>query len=368
MPQALTTAGTVVCLGLAAVSCVPTQTTAARPPVAVLPAPLPAPAAPATKPDPREMEILQGGIIRWYATQTRGHRVEAWETVATALKTALPTDPGAQFFLRYIHGESAKQLPALVREIEAALQTKQRSLCLIGLAWRALTECCLDGPPIEQRSAADIAALRQGLAVLEATAAAWRKEIFDKKLDPFLRQPNDYRRFFLSKAGPMAHEVAAHSLAIKRGWATPIHPAKEPPPEVTAAFVAAHPYADPMKLTMPKDAGLSVMRDGQRQPAAGCLKVFDLLLVPEWATVTLTAGRAAFEVELPAGTELAYGDVLRLAHEQHKPALNKLVADIVRDGRGRPEPLLLPALVEMSRWPGGPTDLVRWLLIDLYLF
>jgi len=320
------------------------------------------------------MEVLQGSIIMWYASQTPGHRVLAWNQVETGLKTALPTDPGVKFFLRYIHGESAREIPALVREIEEALQTKQRSLCLIGLAWRALLDRCLEGPPPPQRTEADTAALRRGLAVLETTAAAWRKEIFDKKLDPFLRQPNDYRRFFLSKAGPMAHEIVAQGLAVKRGWASPPdYSGSKPPAEITEAFVAAHPYADPMKLTLAKDAGLSVIRGGERQRADGCLKIFDLLLVSEPAAVTLSAGKTEFVVDLPAGTELAYGDVLRLTHAQHKLALDKLAADHLRGTRGRAAPLLLPSLIELNRQPATPLrndDLrrVRWLLIDLYLF
>jgi len=144
MPQALTTAGTAVCLGLAAASCAPNSQAGAAPPVAAQPAPVPPP-APAAKPDTREMEVLQGSSIMWYASQTPGHRVLAWNQVEAGLKTALPDDPGAKFFLRYIHGESAREIPALVREIEEALQTRQRSLCLIGLAWRALLERCLEG-------------------------------------------------------------------------------------------------------------------------------------------------------------------------------------------------------------------------------
>ncbi len=366
MPQALTTAGTAVCIGLATVSCTRTDKVLSPPPVIAQPASQPSPAA-ITKPDMREMEVLQSTIIQWYAAQTRGHRVSPWDKVEATLKTTLPDDLGSHFFLRYIHGQSAKELPALVEEIETALQTKQRSLCLIGLAWRALTERCLEGPPATQRTATDAAALRQGLAALETTAAAWRKEIFEKKLDPFLRQPNDYRQFFLSKAGPMAHEVVAHGLAVKRGWASPPdYLAKETPPAITEAFVAAHPYADPMKLPLAKDGGLFVLRDGQRQRTDGWLKIFDLLLVPDPTTVTLSTGKVALDVALPAGTELAYGDVLRLAYEQHKAALETLAADIIRGRRERPSPLLLPALTEMSR--RAHVSPARWMLIDLYLF
>ena len=354
-PRAVTAAGLAICLGLAAsgqASAAEAKEAAERPVLM-------------TDAEAAKMQILQSSIVQWYASQLRGHRTPDTAQVMAELRRALPDDPGARYFLRFAEGKLPPGIEGHAGEIAEALRTKQRSLCLIGLAWRAVTESCIEGKPPPQRTAAERKALRDITAELGTTAEAWRTEIFRDKLDPFLRRPLDYRRFFMSKAGPTALERVSGGLAKER-WGGG--------KDVTEQFLAEHPYAETMDLrfTVSEGAKLQCLRGGKTADADGMLRVFDLLLVPEreagnQATLTFRIGDNRFIVTLPPGTELTYGDVLRLACEQN-PTLSV--------DRFRGSPLLLPDLLKRKRVYEAKEDNagkpvpgdILWPLVDLYLF
>jgi radical SAM protein with 4Fe4S-binding SPASM domain len=363
LPQALTKAGIVVCLGLASATHGADTTT--NPP----PSPLASPLSPQGE---RKMEMLQSAIIQWYAATASGYRTPSPGGIenSNSIKQSLPADPGAAFFLQYIQGQTAREIVPLVQQLEAAQKTEQRSLCLIGLLWRSLAEWCLDGTHPTQRTPAQKAALRQALTSMSMTAEAWRKQIFEEKLDPFLRQPSDYRRFFLTKGGPPPQVRLAQQLAGKRGWTNP---------NITNTFLAEHPYAETMALELAGPEGLTVIRQGRPQPGAGKIGIFDLVVVPAHTTTnaaTLKGGRQSLKVILPAGTELAYGDLLQLAYAQNQDELDQLAGSLARAGWQSPEPLLLPALRKIRQsldarkilLPDQERARIEWLLADLYLF
>jgi radical SAM protein with 4Fe4S-binding SPASM domain len=356
IPRTVTAAGLAVCLGLAASG----QALGAE---AKEPAEQP---VLMTDAEAAKMQVLQSSIVRWYASQFR-YRREVPDTaqVLTDLGRALPDDPGARYFLRFAEGKLPAGMEDHAKEIAEALQTKQRSLCLIGLAWRDVTEWCIEGEAPERRTDAERKALRDVTVKLGETAEAWRIEIFSEKLDPFLRRPLDYRRFFQSKAGPTALERVSGDLVRER-WGGGKN--------VTEEFLAEHPYAETMnlKFTVSEDAKLLCLRGGKTADADGTLRVFDLLLVPEQeagnqVVLTLLAGGHRLNVTPPPETELTYGDVLRLAHEQNP----KFSAP-----RFPPLPLALPELIqgkrefEAKKENAGkplPDDILRP-LVDLYLF
>ena len=366
VPAALTAAGLAVCIGLGA----PGAAVADEPP----------PAAEQREPmsdeEAAKMQVLQRSIIRWYAWQIPGRIRDAGpDRVLADLREALPEDPGAAYFIEFAKGDRPDEIADRAKGIEAAFKTEQRSLCLVGLAWRDLTEWCLDGPPPPERTDAERQALRESTALIAETAETWRTEIFADKLDPFLRRPVQYRHFFMSKAGPTPLQRAEGEVARSR-WGGGR--------DITEQFLAEHPYAEPMKLeyTLAEETGLRCIRSGETIDADGVLRVFDLLLVPEAGPgepVTLTfafAGGHTMEVRLPAGTELTYGDVLRLAHEQNPRRYEdgffwRQMIHILR-----PSPFALPELRRRARefratpenadkpLPSG----ISWPLAQLYLF
>lgn len=372
VPGVLKRTAAAVCVGLAASNVVAPQVASARGRVP--------PAALRQAMDFSRMEILQRGIVRWYASQVGGRRAPTREQVEKAVKDALPNDPGAKYFLAFIGGKRPKDITSRAEAIITALATKQRSLCLIGLAWRDLTEWCLDSRPAAERTAAERSALRGLLDKLGTTAEAWRHEVFEKKLDPFLRRPTAYRRFFLSKAGPPRGLVLERGLAHKRGWdATGL----------TEAFLREHPHADIMTLSFEVTGGKGVVcrRMGKDVPFDGKLRVFDLLVVPDRGgapgpELRIRWGDYYFPIVLPTGVELTYADVLRIADEQNREVLDRLARTVrtsLWTGRRGPQPaaLALPALrrLHAKLLAGAKPDempaklwRVRWQLADLYLF
>jgi hypothetical protein len=70
---------------------------------------------------------------------------------------------------------------------------------------------------------------------------------------------------------------------------------------------------------------------------------------------------------LPAGTELTWADVLRLAYEQNREALDERAARIVEQGwwdeDSATDPLLLPALRSRASEPA----VAAW-LTDFWMF
>ncbi|NQT89221.1 SPASM domain-containing protein [bacterium] len=358
MPRAVTSVGAAVMLGLALPE---TGVEAAEPPVV------------RSEVDAAKMQVLQRSIIQWYAADLGSGRSPSVERVKASLKAALPEDAGGKYFLSLAEGDRPASIVERARRIEAALATSQRSLCLLGLAWRDVTEWCLDHTPPAQRTGEERKALRDVVARLSRVAHAWRVQIFEEKLDPFLRRPATYRRFFISKAGPRPHERLAGNVASKRGWRAP---------RLARELVKQQRFGDVMALPfrVPEGAGVACLRDGEWKSAGGTLRVFDILRVPgdEAVRATFQAPGDEIEVELPAGADLTYGDVLRLAMEQEftDPVKRRLVGS----GLYRPSnrhAFALPLLRERVRTLEVKGETARtsselrqakWLLTDLYLF
>ncbi len=358
-------AGLAVCVGLAAAG----QVSAAE-----VPAPT-APSAQVTDVEAANMQILQRSIVLWYASQFRGHRVPDIAQVRLGLSRTLPDDPGARYFLRFTDGELPREIEAGAKEITDALETKQRSLCLIGLAWRDVTEWCIEGTPPYRRTEAERKALREVVGKLGETAETWRSEIFRQELDPYLRRPFRYRRFLMSKAGPSAFDRFSEGLARKRWGASP---------DMAEQSLADHPYAETMnlKFELRGTTRLQCVRSGTTSDVDGTLRVFDLLIVPKQegagpVVLRFSVGGQDLEATLPPGTELTYGDVLRLVHEQNAKAFEGKSFDrfLVVGNVYRASPLALPELFkrkrefEMNKSASQPIAYpFLWALVDLYLF
>jgi radical SAM protein with 4Fe4S-binding SPASM domain len=352
VPQAVTAAGLAVCIGLAAAgqaSAAEAKTPPERPVLM-------------SNAEAARMQILQRSIMSWYASRFGGRRTPDAEATKATLRKAMPDGPGAKYFLDFAAGERLEKIEDRAKAIRAALKTKQRSLCLTSLAWRDVTEWCIEKTPPEERTDAERKALREIIAEIGKTAKAWRAEIFKNKLDPFLRRPRQYRRFFASKAGPSAFQRVTQDLAGKRwgskGRAVKGRAVKQFEFEDMAIeqFLAVRPYGASLDLAFDLKGGKAAtapsgvaIADGK-----GTLHAFDVLTVPKERPCMLVfgGGRSGLEVKLPAGTELTYGDVLRLTDEQNRDRFPANAFQQTNRAINMPRvysPLMLPALLRAER-------------------
>jgi hypothetical protein len=331
------------------------------------------------------MERLQRAIVQWYAAEVGGPHAPDAKVVLASLEQALPRDPGARYLVAFARGQRPAALDRRAAAIRKALQTRQISLCLIGLAWRDVAEWSFDRGASTRRTAAQRETMRELMAALHDTAERWRRRVFADKLDPFLRRPRRYRRFFLSKAGPrpwqrkILHvDRVARRVARKRGWT-------QPPGDISAAFLEHHAHGEVMDLAFAVQQGPQprVLRGGKRIAARGKLRIFDILLVDRPTRLVFTAAGQQLPVSLPGDSELTYADLLGMLYQQNADALRGLAQRIFTTRNPRQAlPLVLPALRTMerelsqaiarARKPDPALTLqrqrVRWWLVDLYLF
>ena len=142
--------------------------------------------------DPDPAALTGGGIeqqiLMWTASSVppRYPRVAKFPTEPPAPDAELLQDPAWKFFVAYRDGTLPADLASYAKAVEAGLKTKQRSLSYAALLWRSMTERLLADKGPAARGKEDRQLVRQTLADMEKAANGWRKEIFDKRLDPYL--------------------------------------------------------------------------------------------------------------------------------------------------------------------------------------
>jgi hypothetical protein len=188
-----------------------------------------------------------------------------------------------------------------------------------------------------------------------------------------VRRPKDYRRFFISKAGPPPHVRIGNQLAQKRyqGGA-----------RFSEVALTVAPYAEVMTLTFAPapNTELQCLRMGQLIPADGTLRVFDILRTPadNAATLTFQIEKEQLRLKIPANSELTYGEVLRMVHSQNAATFEAMHLRTFRAGYKHlhPSPLALPELLRRQKALEGKMDesstkdaaYIKWILTDMYLF
>ncbi|MBI5537594.1 MAG: radical SAM protein [Deltaproteobacteria bacterium] len=365
-----TTAGAAVCLGLAACRGAEPPPVAPAPPAQVVSAPVPAvSSAPPQAVDAGQSEaptterlVSRYGfdLLDWMILEMYMGRLRS--PVPARLEMLAPKDPGFGYLATYLAGPRPQDLVQRAAQMRAALATRQRSLQLGLLMWRDLTEWCLDGPTPATRTEEQKKTLREAMGSVRDATNRWRTEIFDQKLEPFMNRDGEVRGFFRSKAGPPPELIMGEKAAQKH-WPNAA--------QLTRDYLTQHPLGEQMLLRMTPSAGASIERltpQGRAPVKAGDkLGVFDLLMVGpgKGASLTLTSGTESAAVALPAGTELTYGDVLRLAYEQNRAALDSKVQ---QTSGPEASPLLLPALRAKIASSGDPEQRLRIRLDDLWMF
>ncbi len=283
---------------------------------------------------PRAGGGIEGWIVLWYGQQMgsvnpsyRAYwgrkpelKPEEYQNREAALRTEIdagPTgvlakDPAALYFSSFINGDLPKDIPGRTRAIRDCLKTNERSLALAALLWRSLAECCLDGASPEKRSAEERRAVRETLDALRKATAEWRKEIFEKKIDPYLARGREFMPYMydMSKAArPIrtAWIMLTEDTSVER-WGGP----RGAKAEALEGYLDRHPYAEHMQLVV----------TGEKEPQV--FGVHDLLTVGEKDMVVRASqkGKEPLQITLPANAELTYADLLRLGYEQNREKLD----------------------------------------------
>ncbi|MCY2930094.1 MAG: hypothetical protein NTV86_11485 [Planctomycetota bacterium] len=274
-------------------------------------------------------------------------------------------DPAGIFLTQFRNGQLPGPLDELAPRIDSALKTRQRSLSFSALVWRAVAENCMRGQPPEKRTEAQRALLRNLLARMGTATNQWRRDIFDKKLDPYLargRRPLHYR-FEMTKARPANPTwlSLARDTAMER-WGSGY--GKTPEVEALEGYLDRHPYGDQLQLSLDIPAGQGLTRlsaDGETQlKGKAAVGVYDVLRTPGGQTamkIKIAAAadptRVQIEAVLPSHAELTYADLIVLADRQEEARLDGLVKDMLKreSGRGRwagfTNPLFLPAVLRV---------------------
>jgi AdoMet-dependent heme synthase len=283
--------------------------------------------------------------------------------VAQSTRTKAAVDPAERFLMALRTDQLAKDLGARAKAVTAALGTKERSLSLIAVLWRTLAEPCLDGPPAASRPAALRDELRAALAALERSAGEWRREIFEKKLDPYLVRGEEWLGYMACKSLPRTPtwiELARDTQRERWGRAKG---------EAVDGFLARHPYPVGLDVPVAELGGGAKLLSAAGQPKTGALGIFDVIVTTEAPSVLVLSGPPAMRITLPASAELAYPDVLRLAHEQHAAPLDELAE--ARLARGHEDQLKLapqPLLLQPMRKQAKTAEAARWWLADFWMF
>ncbi|MCY2929473.1 MAG: hypothetical protein NTV86_08255, partial [Planctomycetota bacterium] len=219
--------------------------------------------------------------------------------------------------------------------------------------------------PPEKRTEAQRALLRGLLARMDAATTQWRREIFDKKLDPYLargRKPLHYRFEMMKARVPSPSWLSlARDTATER-WGQ--GDGKTPEAEALAGYLDRHPYGEDLRLSLdiPAEVGLTRLSAGGETQLKGqaAVGIYDVLRPPAGPAamkikIAAAADPARVQVEavLPSNAELTYADLIVLADRQETARLDELVKDMLKreSGRGHwagfTNPLLLPAVLRV---------------------
>lgn len=402
-------AGIAVCLGLAACSG-PSRDgspegrgTVSRPPAAPAtrrveaprpaaepaPARAPAPRATAAKVEPKPaaailvngMDGLEMSIMEWYRANAGQFPEPAVQKAKKRLQKILGHDPAGKFLLSFMSSKRPVALKDRSEGIEKALATPQRSLSLISFLVRDLAEWCLDSKKPQDRDPSERKLVRETLKAISSTMETWRKDVLDKRLEPFVQRSRyAFRPFVVSKAGfrrPRFVDPLLKQIGHKR-WGASLGTQA-----ISDAYLRAHPYALSMRLSFRVAAGSGLVKVTPGKTTGktttlkkkGWIDVFDLLSVPRKGRkirLVFGSGRYTLNVALPSGAELTWADLLRLAYEQNKARIASFAAR--PPSPLLPQPFLLPFFrarlfsMEASRQSDVELPRLRWHVISMWMF
>lgn len=302
-----------------------------------------------------------------------------------AMAVPLKDDPATQFLNSWYTGEVALSVADRVEVASNTLSTTQHSLGLAAVLWRYLLEPTLDGPPPHERPGKDRELLAKSVLTVGAAATRWRNEIVEQQLDPYLQRGRTSlrHRFELSKAyrpPPPWVRLARDTQAERWGQS-----ATGKPEPITVEFLARHPYAEEMQLTLllPKAREGRIFRPGGETTAIGGfdLGVFDILRAPPGKECAVRLSwvldpKVTYDIKLRPEVDYTHIDLIRLVHEAHQDVLRKAARQSLSraDGPLQTNPLYLLLYRNAAQQPPSkgsrPTlqSAAHWYLADFFLF
>jgi radical SAM protein with 4Fe4S-binding SPASM domain len=291
-------------------------------------------------------ELLETRVVEWVMAGSCHH--EAKSVSAAGEEASLTLDPAWGYLVAIQAGKYPASLEARAKRIRKALKTKFRSLSFASLIWRDLMLWCMSGAHPAKRTDEQTALLLETLRQIIENTQSWRKDIYDNQIDSFLAAGPSERHgwFMMSKA-----LVPTEAFKAEMAETSMEHWGMQDPGEVIVdAHVDSHPLGQHMSLEFGIiGEGLVKLTSGGKGMALDrdVIGIFDVLVAPEGAEINLRfrSGDNLFEVRLPAGASLTYGDVLRLLYEQNRKVMDALVKKHLPQGSlPEPQQLYLPAL------------------------
>jgi len=197
---------------------------------------------------------LDEAIMDFYATQITGYRPKSLRGIDL-------NDVGWQFFMAFKDGTLPETMTERCAMARNALETQQHSLSFIALLWRSVSGPLFEIDNTTEYSAQDRQAIRHTLAALKEKADAWRLEIFENNLDPYLSNSRQTTpRCTTTKSGGPSPCVWGDTYLLVKDlneerWGKATLPDSR---ETAEAYLLAHHYADQMDLvfTVLGDTGI----------------------------------------------------------------------------------------------------------------
>jgi radical SAM protein with 4Fe4S-binding SPASM domain len=246
VPGALkTAAGIAICLGALTAS----QGEAAVPTVSLTEAVTQEEVTRRPRTDPEEISEKEGvtldeAILDFYAKQITGYQPEPLGAIDY-------NDVAWQFFTDFKDGTLPEGISERCAMVQNALETEQHSLSFVALLWRAVGGPLFVFDSTTEYSAEERQMIRDTMAALKEKADAWRLEIFENSLDPYLNNSRQTTpRCTNSKSGqpwPCVQADAYHLLKDlnEERWGKGADPESR---EAAEAYLLDHHYADQMDL------------------------------------------------------------------------------------------------------------------------
>lgn len=268
----------------------------------------------------QDAEPLTTCIVRWYAIEANRGRAGSIESLKALLDERLPKDAGAAYLKKWMDSkrEETRGIENILKDIESAFKTECASLTLVGLAWRDVIEWSFNGPEPEKRSPEQAAAYRKAISLLKTTSGNWQEQLTDiQKNAYYSRRAAGGAWRYGGKAGPPTHVRMHRDMLVERGWWPKRYREDKVPYEKLL------PYGTSMNMEFKIEDKKSLEGVEISEKGEGRIGPFDIISVPDESDVTVSFDirDGVLSVVLPAGQQLGYGDVLRLANEQNRETI-----------------------------------------------
>ncbi len=236
VPEALrSTAGLIICLGAAA----------AAPAEAQVPT-FPVPVEEAEAIEAETTGHMERSIIAIYVSRLTG--LESPEIVPDT-----PGDPGWRFVTSFAQGTLPSDIAGRCRLVQTALDTECRSLSLVALLWRSLSEEMLDGEiGFDELDSTEKSIYLETMEKLRQASLLWRPEFLRNNLLPFINRGviESTPFFMLSKAGPRPGQMEEYALSRDLAMERLAGLIGDDSASISREYMEIHPFAEDMELAL----------------------------------------------------------------------------------------------------------------------